>query len=66
MTLFLFRLFGVRLHLREKLFFGRALVANLLAAKRVVFLVARLAFGALGRAGCFVIHGETPVSKAFS
>ena len=59
----LFRLFGIRLHLRQKLFFGGAFAGNFLAAKGVVFLMTWLTFGALGRACGFVIHDRSPVSR---
>ena len=60
----LFRLFGVCLHFGEKLFFGRAFVGDLFAAKGVVFLMTGLALGAFGRACGFVVHGCSPVCKA--
>ena len=63
----LFRLLSVRLHLGEQFFFRGALVGWLFAAKCIVFLMARLTFGAFGRAGGFVVHDEAPFVKgAFS
>jgi hypothetical protein len=58
MTLALLRILGVGLHPRQQFRLAWAFVERrLLRAIGIMFGVARAAFRAFGRAGCFVIHG---------